>query len=202
MNGHTIAARAGAGLVAMVAGAASWEHIASVAMAAGERPWVAYSLPVAIDGLIVVGVGAVIEDRRAGRLPRISARVAIVIGVAMTLAANIASAAPSWTARAVAVAAPVAFLLSVEVLTRSGRPAPAASGHGHTSAPERRQRPPRQRSRTGRGDGAARVATAMASAPDATVAELSRLAGVSRSTVRRHLNGHQVASTSTTVPGG
>src|SRR5690606_27551264 len=41
--------------------------------------------------------------------------------VTATLAANVASAEPTWTARLVAVAAPVSFLLSVEVLTRTGR---------------------------------------------------------------------------------
>jgi hypothetical protein len=151
LNLTTVAARAAAFIVAGVAGAASFEHIASVAIAAGERPWVGYTLPLAIDGLIVVGVAALLEDKRHGRTGRMSARLAVAVGVLATLAANIASAQPTWTARLVAVAAPVSFLLSVEVLTRSGRPArhpsPAtdtatvtgaatAAGHssnGHTS---------------------------------------------------------------------
>jgi hypothetical protein len=123
LNLTTVAARAAAFIVAGVAGAASFEHIASVAIAAGERPWVGYTLPLAIDGLIVVGVAALLEDKRHGRAGRLSARLAVAIGVLATLAANIASAQPTWTARLVAVAAPVSFLLSIEVLTRSGRPA-------------------------------------------------------------------------------
>jgi hypothetical protein len=123
LNLTTVAARAAAFIVAGVAGAASFEHIASVAIAAGERPWVGYTLPLAIDGLIVVGVAALLEDKRHGRTGRMSARLAVTVGVLATLAANIASAQPTWTARLVAVAAPVSFLLSVEVLTRSGRPA-------------------------------------------------------------------------------
>jgi hypothetical protein len=123
VNLTTVAARAAAFTVAAVAGAASFEHIASVAIAAGERPWVGYTLPLAIDGLIVVGVAALLEDKRHGRTGRLSARLAVTVGVLATLAANIASAQPTWTARLVAVAAPVSFLLSIEVLTRSGRPA-------------------------------------------------------------------------------
>ena len=123
LNLTTVAARAAAFIVAGVAGAASFEHIASVAIAAGERPWVGYTLPLAIDGLIVVGVAALLEDKRHGRTGRLSARLAVAVGVLATLAANIASAQPTWTARLVAVAAPVSFLLSIEVLTRTGRPA-------------------------------------------------------------------------------
>lgn len=179
MNVHTISARAAAAVVAAIAGAASWEHIASVAARAGERAWVAYSLPAAIDGLIVVGVAALLEDRRGGRVPRTSARVAVVVGVLATLAANIASAEPTWTARLVAVAAPVSFLLAVEVLTRTGRPVPAPE------QPAVRPRKVSGHPRPRRGEAAKRAVAAMAAQPDASVAELARLAGVSRSTVRR-----------------
>jgi hypothetical protein len=145
-----------------------------------------------IDGLIVVGVMALMEDSRQGRHGRWSARVAVVAGVAMTLAANIASAEPTWTARA--VSAPVSFLLAVEVLTRSGRPrrgeaavqrpaaADAAGGQGRRTGGRSGERGRR------RGDAAAAVAAAMAEAPGASVAQLARMAGVARSTVRR-VNG-------------
>lgn len=121
MKPHTFWTRFACTLVAIIAGAASWSHIASVAYGAGEAQWVAYSLPAAIDGLIVVGVAALLEDRHKGRRPRMSARVAVLVGVLATLAANIASAQPTWTARLVAVCAPVAFMLCIEVLTRTGR---------------------------------------------------------------------------------
>lgn len=185
VSGHSVAARAAAVVVAAIAGAASWSHIASVAAAAGEATWVAWSLPLAVDGLVVVGVAALLEDRRAGRVPRASARVAVAVGVAATLAANVASAEPTWTARAVAVAAPVSFLLAVEVLTRSGRPRPGESAvqpsrpSGVVGSTGGRRR--------GRGDAASRVAAAVAANPGASVAQLARVAGVARSTVRRHV---------------
>lgn len=187
MNRHALSARAAAALVAAVAGAASYEHIASVAIRAGERAWVGYALPLAIDGLIVVGVAALLEDRRAGRMPRTSARVAVAVGVLATLAANIASAEPTWTARLVAVAAPVSFLLSVEVLTRTGRQPATGRTSGRTTR--------RTSSRT---PAATKVARAAAKRPDASVAELARLAGVSPRTVRR-VNRHPVASTTDTT---
>lgn len=123
-----VAARLAAAVVALVAGAASYQHIAAVALAAGEPKWVAYSLPLAIDGLIVVGVAALLEDKAAGLLPRRSAWLAVIVGVAATLAANVASAEPTVTARLVAAAAPVAFLIAVEVLTGRGRPVSSSDG--------------------------------------------------------------------------
>lgn len=121
MNVTTFAARSAAALVAAVAGAASYSHIADVAIAAGERAWVGYALPLAVDGLILVGVSALFEDKRAGRSGRLSARVAVGVGVLATLAANVASAEPHLQARLVAVTAPIAFLIAIEVLTRRGR---------------------------------------------------------------------------------
>lgn len=201
MTGHALAARAAAALVAVVAGAASWEHIASVAMSAGERPWVAYSLPLAIDGLIVVGVAALLEDRRSGRVPRMIARVAVAVGVVMTLAANIASAEPTWSARAVAVTAPVAFLLSVEVLTRTGRLREQPKVTAEQQRPASDPAPSAARPRVRRGEAARRAAEVIRANPGAPVAALARMAGVSRATVRRvAANGHVRALPGTGVP--
>jgi len=206
MNGHRIAARAAAALVALVAGAASYQHIASVALAAGEHPAVAYSLPVAIDGLIVVGVSALLEDKHAGLRPRAVARVAVLVGVVATLAANLASAQPTWTGRLVAVAAPVAFLLSVEVLTRSGKrrgaevttgvtPEPVAviEQTTDTSAPavtvksqaESTPETPRKPAAP-RKSSAARVVELSAKMPSASTSELAARLKLSEATVRRH----------------
>jgi hypothetical protein len=197
--GTRIAARGAAAVVAGVAGAASFEHIASVTIGAGERAWVGYSLPLAIDGLIVVGVAALLEDQRRHRHGRLSARLAVLVGVAATLAANVASAEPTGTARLVALAAPVSFLLSVEVLTRTGRklstpddttnpqpdtgrpPPAAASGPAGPAraggrAPARRNRP----------SAAQRVTQAAAKTPAATSAEIAARLKLSERTVQRY----------------
>jgi hypothetical protein len=195
MRANTIAARGAAVIVAVVAGAASFEHIASVAIGAGERTWVGYSLPFAIDGLIVVGVAALLEDKRHRRQGRLSARLAVLVGVVATLAANIASAEPTGTARLVAITAPVSFLLSVEVLTRSGRrlstpddtdadtrTAPAAGAAGPPAA----RAPGTATTGRRRPTAAQRVARAVAKTPDASPAQIAARLRVSERTVQRY----------------
>jgi len=67
-------------------------HIAHVALHYGERPEVAYALPFAIDGLLIVATTAMLDDTRHTRHVRWSARMAFTFGVTASLAANIASA--------------------------------------------------------------------------------------------------------------
>jgi hypothetical protein len=194
-----LAARLAAAVVAVVAGAASFEHIASVASDAGERAWVSYSLPLAIDGLIVVGVAALLEDQRHHRHGRLSARLAVLVGVVATLAANVASAEPTGTARLVALAAPVSFLLSVEVLTRTGRKMSTLADTVTTGEPAGRRRAvdgdtstaarpsgraaPVARRRPNTAD---RVAHAVMQSPTATPAEIAARLKVSERTVQRY----------------
>src|SRR5690606_11547026 len=116
-----ITSRAMAAVVALVAGVISYGHIRQVATASGELEIAAALLPVGIDGLIIVGTLAMMEDKRQRRYPRLSARVALGFGIAATVGFNIASAEPSWSARAVAVVPAVSFLLAVEVLVRTGK---------------------------------------------------------------------------------
>lgn len=118
----TLSARGSAALVAAIAGWSSFRHIAAVAIGYGEAPAVAYALPFAIDGLMVTATMAMIEDKRSGRKVRGSARVAFLFGVLASLGANVASAAPVLGARVVASVPAVALLLSIEVLSRTGRP--------------------------------------------------------------------------------
>lgn len=127
MNLVTLTSRATTAVVAGVAGFSSYRHIVEVAQRAGEHAAVAAVLPLSIDGLIVVGTMAMVEDKRAGRRPRLSARVALGVGVVATLAANIASAQPHLSARLVAAVPAIAFLITVEVLARAGRQSVAMS---------------------------------------------------------------------------
>lgn len=213
MTARKFAARLAAAIVALVAGAASYQHIAAVAQAAGEPEWVAYTLPLAIDGLIVVGVAALLEDKAANLRPRRSAWLAVIVGVAATLAANVASAEPTVTARLVAAAAPVAFLISVEVLTGRGRPVsssdatlsptpteqgaageaevgvvskPVTSRNALKSTQAAQNQSTHTRTPRRRGATAQRVAKAVADSPHATTAELAAQLGVSARTVQRY----------------
>lgn len=105
--------------VAGIAAWSSWSHMVAVALRFGERPEVAYVMPLSVDGMLVVASAAMVEDRRAGRKVRWSARIAFAAGVAASVAANIAAAEPSPGARIVAAWPAVALLLVVEMLTRS-----------------------------------------------------------------------------------
>lgn len=143
----TAASRAGSLAVAGVAGYASYRHITHVATMAGEASEVAIVYPLAIDGLIVVGTMAMLADKADGRSPRLSARVALGLGIIATLAANIASAQPTVLGRCVAAVPAIAFLAAVEVLARRGKlltaedegeaaPTPPTSARIEQAAPE------------------------------------------------------------------
>jgi hypothetical protein len=93
----------------------------SVALSVGERPDVAYVLPLSVDGMLVVASVAMVDDRRNFRRVRWSARFAFVAGVVASVAANVAAALPTVGARIVAAWPAVALLLTVELLSRTGR---------------------------------------------------------------------------------
>ncbi|KXK58810.1 hypothetical protein AWW66_27725 [Micromonospora rosaria] len=211
MNVTSVASRLSTGLVALVAGYASFSHIYAVARSAGEHVSVASVLPLSIDGLILVGTLAMLDDKHGNRKPRLSARLSVTFGIIATLAANIASAQPTWTARAVAAVPPVAFLLAVEVLSRRGKvihPEPAEQVESVTIAepvavePEPVAEPvaveqvepakvePVERTRKPStkpaGTSADRVMSAHLAEPEATHPRIAQLAGVSVATVKRY----------------
>jgi AraC-like DNA-binding protein len=90
-----------------------------VAQRYGERPEVAYVLPISVDGMLIVASAAMVEDKRNGHRVRWSARIAFAAGVAASVAANIAAAQPTIGARIVAAWPAVAMLLVVEMLSRA-----------------------------------------------------------------------------------
>lgn len=194
----TFTSRAAAALVAAVAGVISYGHIRQVANASGETELAAALLPLGIDGLIVVATLAMLEDKRAHRYPRLSARYALVFGVVSTIAFNVGSAAPTWTARAVAAVPALSFLIAVEVLARSGRPRPAADDSTaaevstpppsdvdnpapavSTTRPARKVAPRRQNT-------AEQVARIVARTPGISPATVASRLKVSERTVQRH----------------
>lgn len=213
MNLTRITSTLGAGAVAGIAAWSSWSHQVHVAHMVGERPEVAYVLPLSVDGLLVVASAAMVDDKRGGRVPRWSARLAFVVGVAATVGANVASAQPTWGARIVAAWPAIALLLVVELLSRRGRksdvPAPAPEVRTEDQTPPKvnpvdlgepvvrtpaRQRT-RQPARKTTGD---RLAALLTKQPDITQDKAAQRLGVSTRTVSRHwprpapINGAQV----------
>ncbi|MFE9206225.1 DUF2637 domain-containing protein [Micromonospora sp. NPDC007230] len=230
MNLTSVTSRLTTALVALVAGYASFTHIYDVAREAGEHPSVASVLPLSVDGLVLVGSLAVLDDKRNGRKPRLSARLAIAFGVVATLAANVASAEPTWIARAVAAVPPLAFLIAVEVLSRRGKvlasqpesvsrptiapakPEPVSLPTVEPSQPEPaavepvKAQPAKRTSEPSRKPvprsltSADRIMSAHLAEPDATHARIAELAGVSLATVKRYRPTRSAGSPSPAQP--
>lgn len=189
----------GAAGVAGVAAWASWSHMVHVALGFGERPEVAYVLPISVDGLLIVSSAAMVHDKRSGRKPRRSAKLAFWIGVVASIGANIEAAQAPIGAKIVAAWPALALLLVVELLSRRGRvdqvdavdvdPEPITSPiNQQVTAPDPIAKQPHpvrtRRARAATGTRAA-VAAAMAEHPDKPPAEIAPIVGRSESHVRR-----------------
>lgn len=115
-------------LVATIAGYISWLHLFALGMAqpvttglsATQEEWAARLTPFSIDGMIVVGTLKLRQARLEQRTAHWAAYAAVILGVAGTIAGNVASAPDATWARILAAGPPTAFLLTVEALF--GRP--------------------------------------------------------------------------------
>jgi hypothetical protein len=107
--------------VAAVAAVMSYGHLRTVADAQGEDA--ALLFPLSVDGLIVAASLVLLVRRRSGQPGGPLAWSGLLVGVAATVAGNIASAEPTALARLVAAWPPVAFALSYELLLTLLRPA-------------------------------------------------------------------------------
>lgn len=121
-------------VVAAVAGVISYSHVRHVA---GEN-WQASLLPLSIDGLLVAGSLALWLERREGGAGSRLAWASVVLGLAASLLANLASSKPAWippewVAPAVAVWPAIALALAFELVVRVRR---SDSGtHGALAVP-------------------------------------------------------------------
>jgi Protein of unknown function (DUF2637) len=122
-------------LVALVAAVGSYEHMRHLAGSVGEG-WRAWLVPISVDGLAVAASMTMLTRRRAGLPAGGLAWTALLLALAASLAANVASAEPTWPGRLVAAWPPLGLLLSYELLMQQikapGRPgletvAPGAS---------------------------------------------------------------------------
>jgi hypothetical protein len=109
-------AGSGVTVVALTAAVISFEHVRTLALRAGERELTSWLLPISIDGAIAAAVAVLLADSRAGRRPAALTWLLLGLGLASSLAANVASAEPTATARAVAGWPPLALALGIEVL--------------------------------------------------------------------------------------
>jgi hypothetical protein len=107
-------------LVATVAAVVSYAHMREVAERAGEG-WRAWLLPLSVDGLVIAGSMVLLTSRRAGRPGGRLAWCALLGGVGASLAANVAAAEPTATARVVAAWPALAFAVAFELLLQQRR---------------------------------------------------------------------------------
>lgn len=130
LKDHTQTPDGGAGLevwvrcgcalvVAGVAAYASYVHQRAFALQGGADGTSATLWPLSVDGLLLLAtVGVLKPARHASRRARWVVWLAFLLGIAVSLAANIAAApALAWKPVLVAGWPPVALLLSVELLT-------------------------------------------------------------------------------------
>jgi hypothetical protein len=97
-----ITATSGVATVAATSAVISYNHVRHLTLRAGETELGALLLPLALDGAIVAAVAVILADSRAGRRPAALTWILLALGLIGSLSANIASAAPTLTARAVA----------------------------------------------------------------------------------------------------
>jgi hypothetical protein len=113
-------------VVAVVAAWNSYWHMVSVALRGHQDPFLAYSLPFSIDGMILVATLAVAEDKAHGRCARGWARFAFWLGASVSVAANIAFVVVHNGLDTLSIAAsawpPVALLVVVEIMAKPGKP--------------------------------------------------------------------------------
>jgi hypothetical protein len=125
---------------AAVAAVASYEHAYDLVRAHGESGWTARMVPLTVDGLIYASSMVMLDSaRRKTPIPAL-ARWLLGLGVAATLAANVAHGLGHGPSGAVVAAWPaVALVGSYEllmVIIRSGQvPTGTAAGPGAPGAP-------------------------------------------------------------------
>jgi len=107
-------------LVAGVAAVVSYAHMQTVSHRAGEG-WRAWLLPLSVDGLVVAASMALLTRRQSALPGGWLAWCALLAGVGASLAANVAAAEPTVTARVVAAWPALAFAVAFELLLQQRR---------------------------------------------------------------------------------
>lgn len=116
-------------LLAGVAGVVSYRHALEVVTAHGESGWVAYLVPLTVDGLIYASSMVLLFAARRGLSAPFLARFTLALGILATLAANVATGLAHGHVGAIVAAWPaVALVLAYELLMWLVRRAPGPAG--------------------------------------------------------------------------
>ncbi|WP_336212607.1 DUF2637 domain-containing protein [Nonomuraea sp. LPB2021202275-12-8] len=122
-------------VLAVIAGAGSFTHIRDTATEHGQTGWMSWAVAVCIDLTCVMAARERQRDKKTGkgRQGRITWPVLVLTGgIILSLAANLAQAAPTVWGWITAATPAAAFLIAVSMLERRAThpeppPAPAAS---------------------------------------------------------------------------
>ncbi|MET7333452.1 DUF2637 domain-containing protein [Nonomuraea sp. NPDC005650] len=127
-------------VLAAIAGAGSFTHIRDTATEHGQTGWMSWAVAVCIDLTCVMAARERQRDKKTGNRRRgpLSWPVLVLTGgVVLSLAANLAQAAPTVWGWITAATPAAAFLIAVSMLERRAtRPEPSAIPAPSSPAPE------------------------------------------------------------------
>jgi DNA-binding CsgD family transcriptional regulator len=183
--------------VAAVAAVVSYSHIYDLGRAHGQSGTAARLLPLSVDGLILAASLVLLHEARNRRPAPALARGMLGLGVAATVAANVAYGAGfGWPGALISAWPAVAFIGAVEMALGLVRRARVATERPVATATHARPKRVATR-RPSAADTEAAILATLASGQDMTNEQLARAVGVSTRTARRYrtrltatANGH------------
>jgi hypothetical protein len=104
------------GGLAVVAGAISFAHMRELALDHDQLGWKSYAFPISVDGLEIVASLYLVAQRRAGRPTGPIPWIALIVGTAASLAANVAVGGADPIGKALAGWPAVSMLVSIKLL--------------------------------------------------------------------------------------
>ncbi|HEY2673423.1 MAG TPA: DUF2637 domain-containing protein, partial [Rugosimonospora sp.] len=102
--------------LAGVAGAISFSHMSTLALAHGQSGWKSTAFPISVDGLELMSSLYILAQRRAGRGSGWLPWAALVVGTVASLAANVAVGGDDSVGRALAGWPAISLLVSIKML--------------------------------------------------------------------------------------
>jgi hypothetical protein len=102
--------------LAIVAGAISFAHMRELALDHDQLGWKSLAFPISVDGLEIVASLYLVAQRRAGRPTGPIPWVALIVGTAASLAANVAVGGADPIGKALAGWPAISMLVSIKLL--------------------------------------------------------------------------------------
>ena len=104
------------GALAIVAGAISFSHMRELALHHDQLGWKSLAFPISVDGLEIVASLYLVAQRRAGRPTGWIPWVALIVGTAASLAANVAVGGADPIGKALAGWPAISMLIAIKLL--------------------------------------------------------------------------------------